>query len=87
MSREDWPRVGDLEEYATPRSGLSGVVRTETAPSAGGENATLRAAGITGTLLALAAILVLYLLVAVWPSAPLPPVAAATTPATTAPPA
>src|SRR6266508_4661767 len=86
MSREDWPRVGDLEEYATPRSGLSGVVRTETAPSAGGENATLRAAGITGTLLALAAILVLYLLMAVWPAAPSPAVAAApTAPTTTGP--
>jgi hypothetical protein len=44
----------------------------------GGENATLRAAGITGTLLALAAVLVLYLLVAVWPPAPPPPVAATT---------
>lgn len=49
----------------------------------GGENATLRAAGITGTLLALAAVLVLYLLVAVWPPAPPPPVAVATTPTTT----
>jgi hypothetical protein len=53
----------------------------------GSENATLMAAGITGTFLALATILVLYVLVAVWPAAPLPPVAAAATPATTAPPA
>jgi IPT/TIG domain len=49
----------------------------------GGENATLRAAGITGTLLALATVLVLYLLVAVWPPAPPPPVAVVTTPTTT----
>jgi hypothetical protein len=51
----------------------------------GGENATLRAAGLTGTLLALAAVLVLYLLVAVWPPAPPPQVAVATTTPTTAP--
>ena len=51
----------------------------------GGENATLRAAWITGTLLALAAVLVLYLLVAVWPPAPPPQVAVATTTPTTAP--
>ena len=51
----------------------------------GGENASLRAAWITGTLLALAAVLVLYLLVAVWPPAPPPQVAVATTTPTTAP--
>jgi hypothetical protein len=51
----------------------------------GGENAALRAAGLTGTLLALAAVLVLYLLVAVWPPAPPPQVAFATTTPTTAP--
>jgi len=77
------------------QSGPSADDKTEAPPPAdhppvegpGGGNASLTAAGITGTFLALAAILVLYLLVAVWPSAPLPPVAAATTPATTAPPA
>jgi len=76
------------------QSGQSADDQTEAATSAprkpravghGGENATLRAAGITGTLLALAAILVLYLLVAVWPSAPPPPVAVATTTPTTTP--
>jgi IPT/TIG domain len=36
----------------------------------GGETASLMAAGTTGTLLALAAILVLYVLVAVWPPSP-----------------
>ena len=51
----------------------------------GGENATIRAAGITGTLLAVAAVLVLYLLVAVWPPAPPPPVAVVTTTPTTTP--
>jgi IPT/TIG domain len=36
----------------------------------GGETATVRAAGATGTVLALAAVVVLYLLVTVWPPAP-----------------
>jgi hypothetical protein len=49
----------------------------------GGKNATLRAAGITGTLLALAAVLVLYVLVAVWPPAPPAPVTAPSGPTTT----
>jgi IPT/TIG domain len=49
----------------------------------GGRNATLRAAGITGTLLALAAVLVLYVLVAVWPPAPPAPVTTTTGPTTT----
>ena len=76
------------------QSGQSADNQTEAAPPAGrkpraagrgGENATLRAAGLTGTLLALATVLVLYLLVAVWPSAPPPPVAVATTTPTTTP--
>ena len=45
----------------------------------GRETATLRAAGVTGTFLALAAIVVLYVLVAVWPPAPAPAAAPATT--------
>ena len=53
-------------------------------PGHGGENATLRAAVITGTLLALAAVLVLYVLVAVWPPAPSAPVTSTAT-ATTGP--
>jgi hypothetical protein len=48
----------------------------------GGENATVRAAVVTGTLLALAALLVLYVLIQVWPPAPPPPLAGATTPTT-----
>jgi hypothetical protein len=39
----------------------------------GGENATVRAAVVTGTLLALAALVVLYVLIQVWPPAPPPP--------------
>jgi IPT/TIG domain len=49
----------------------------------GRETATLRAAGITGTFLALAAIVVLYVLVAVWPPAPAPATAPATAATTT----
>jgi IPT/TIG domain len=45
----------------------------------GRETATLRAAGLTGAFLALAAIVVLYVLVAVWPPAPAPAAAPATT--------
>jgi hypothetical protein len=46
----------------------------------GGENATVRAAVVTGTLLALTALLVLYVLVQVWPPAPPPPLGEGTTP-------
>lgn len=49
----------------------------------GGEFARLRAAILTGVLLALAAVLVLYALVMVWPPAPAPPVAGPATGATT----
>jgi hypothetical protein len=48
----------------------------------GGENAKVRAAVMSGTLLALAALLVLYLLIQVWPPAPPPPLGERTTPAT-----
>ena len=41
-----------------------------TGTNRGGENATVRAAVVTGTLLALATLLVLYFLVRVWPPAP-----------------
>jgi hypothetical protein len=50
----------------------------------GGENATVRAAVVTGTLLALAALLVLYLLVQVWPPAPPPALSGGATPTPTA---
>jgi hypothetical protein len=63
----------------------------------GGENATVRAAVVTGTVLALAALVVLYVLVQVWPPAPPPPLgepatttagpSATTAPATTTAPA
>jgi hypothetical protein len=48
-------------------------------PGPGGENASVRAAVTTGTLLALAALLVLYALVQVWPPSPPPAVAGGTT--------
>ena len=51
----------------------------------GGENAKVRAAVATGTLLALAALLVLYLLIQVWPPAPPPPLGERTTPTTSPP--
>jgi IPT/TIG domain len=51
----------------------------------GRETATLRAAGLTGAFLALAAIVVLYVLVAVWPPAPAPAAAPATATTTTGP--
>jgi hypothetical protein len=50
----------------------------------GGENATVRAAVVTGTLLALAALLVLYLLVQVWPPAPPPAITGGAAPTPTA---
>ena len=48
-------------------------------PEPGGENASVRAAVVTGTLLALAALLVLYALVQIWPPAPPPTVAGGAT--------
>jgi hypothetical protein len=52
----------------------------------GGENATVRAAVVTGTLLALATLLVLYLLVVIWPPAPPPSLSAGGTPTPTSQP-
>jgi hypothetical protein len=45
----------------------------------GGENATVRAAVVTGTLLAVATLLVLYVLVQVWPPPPPPALTTGTT--------
>src|SRR5512133_3564945 len=45
----------------------------------GGENASLRVAVVFGVLLAVAAVLVLYALVAVWPPAPAPALTGGTT--------
>jgi hypothetical protein len=55
----------------------------DTTPPAepGGENASVKAAVITGTLLALATLLVIYLLVQVWPPAPPPSLSGAGAPA------
>ena len=58
--------TGDQFDDTTPPAGPSG--RREP----GGENASVRAAVVTGTLLALATLLVLYFLVQVWPPAPPP---------------
>jgi IPT/TIG domain len=57
----------------------------DTTPPAGpgGENATVRAAVVTGTLLALATLLVLYFLVQVWPPAPPPSLSGGGAPAPT----
>src|SRR5437867_2791100 len=52
---------------------------TTGAKEPGGENASLRAAGIIGVLLAVAAVLVLYALVAIWPPAPPPALTGGTT--------
>jgi IPT/TIG domain len=49
----------------------------------GGENATVRAAVVCGALLALATLLVLYLLVQVWPPAPPPSLSGGGTPTPT----
>lgn len=49
----------------------------------GGENATVRAAVVSGTLLALATLLVLYFLVQVWPPAPPPSLSGGGAPAPT----
>jgi hypothetical protein len=49
----------------------------------GGKNASVRAAVVTGTVLALAALLVLYLLVQVWPPAPPPALSGGGPPAPT----
>lgn len=58
--------TGDQVDDTTPPAGPSGKREP------GGENATVRAAVTTGTLLALATLLVLYFLVQVWPPAPPP---------------
>lgn len=58
--------TGDQVDDTTPPAGPRG--RSEP----GGEDATVRAAVVTGTLLALATLLVLYFLVQVWPPAPPP---------------
>jgi IPT/TIG domain len=58
--------TGGRIDDTTPPVGPEGV------PEPGGENATVRAAVTTGTLLALATLLALYLLVQVWPPAPPP---------------
>jgi IPT/TIG domain len=72
--------AGDRPDDTTVPAG-PGVVEP------GGENASVRAAVVTGTLLALAALLVLYLLVQVWPPAPPPALSGggAPTPTTTTP--
>jgi hypothetical protein len=53
--------------------------RTTRAKEPGGENASLRAAVVFGVLLAVAAVLVLYALVAIWPPAPPPALTGGTT--------
>jgi hypothetical protein len=67
---------GDRTDDATVPAGPGAV-------EPGGKNASVRAAVVTGTLLALAALLVLYLLVQVWPPAPPPALSGDGTPAPT----
>jgi hypothetical protein len=69
--------TGDQVHDTTPPAGPQG----EHEP--GGENATVRAAVVTGTLLALATLLVLYFLVQVWPPAPPPSLSEGGTPTPT----
>src|SRR6266540_3307662 len=90
MASQSGPSADDRTKAAPPTGPAkakrpAGQARAKDGPGSG--YASLMWAGVTGTLLALAAILVLYVMVAVWPAQPPPPVAAATTPATTAPPA
>lgn len=90
MASQSGPSADDPTKAAPPTGPAkakrpAGQARAKDGPGSG--YASLMWAGVTGTLLALAAILVLYVMVAVWPAQPPPPVAAATTPATTAPPA
>jgi hypothetical protein len=69
--------TGDQADDTAPPAGPRGE------PEPGGENATVRAAVATGTLLALATLLVLYLLVQVWPPAPPPALSGGSAPAPT----
>jgi hypothetical protein len=80
MSGASEADTGDRADDTTLPAGL-GVVEP------GGENATVRAAVVTGVLLALSALLVLYLLVQVWPPAPPPALSGAGTPTATTTPA
>ena len=80
MAGESGSDAGDRVDDATPPAG-PGRVREP-----GSENATVRAAVVTGTLLALATLLVLYFLVVVWPPTPPPSLSGGgTTTPTTAP--
>jgi hypothetical protein len=69
--------TGDRVDDTAPPAGPGG------GHEPGGENATVRAAVVSGTVLALATLLVLYFLVQVWPPAPPPAISGGGAPAPT----
>jgi len=77
MAGESGSDTGGRVDDTTPPAGPGRVHEP------GGENATVRAAVVSGTLLALATLLVLYFLVVVWPPAPPPSLSGGGTPTPT----